>query len=216
VERDELQKAEAMALPLPSAIPAGELTIPYSKLREAAANPQAARVLLAAMEKAYGLNKCELALIRDAVEYELDYFRLGNDSQAAKPPDEPMLKHYAQMLSQSLTSSFSRDGKEVFAVTVYTGDSPMLAAGVLLKPSKAGSVEVRSASDELILRLDKMDRLLLEKHDCGLYVRRDAYLYHDHCVYIAKRNQRRLWSRSAALRDADTIYADIMNEWGNG
>lgn len=214
VERDELETWEAMALPLPSAVSTGEETVPYSKLRKAAANPQAARSLLAAMEKAYGLNKCEIALIRDAVEYELDYFRQGNDSAAAKSATEPMLKQYAQMLSESLTSSFSRDGKEALAVTVYTGDSPMLAAGVLLKPSKAGRIEVRSASDELISRLDKMDKLLLEKHDCGLYVRRDVYLYHDHCVYIAKRNQRRLWTQSAALRDADTVYADIMNEWG--
>ena len=215
VERDELEKVEAMSLPLPSAVSAGQLTIPHSKLQQAASNPQAARALIKAMEKAYDLDKCEQLLVEDAIAYELDYFRSGSKSKAAKPVTEPMFIQYAEMLSRSLTSSFNHDdGIAKFPVTVYTGDCPMLAVAVRLKPSKGEDVEVRRASDELREVLSKMDDVLLEKHDSGLYVQRDVHIYHDHCVYIAKRNQRRLWSRSAALRDADQVYANVMNAWG--
>jgi hypothetical protein len=214
VERDELQKAEAMSLPLPPAVFKGDLTVPYSKLNEAAKNPQAARALLRAMAKAYGLDKCELALVEDAVEYELDYFRLGSDSEAAKPATEPILRLYADMLSQCLSTSFGHNDGRAFPVTVYTGDSPMQAIAIELKPSKGAGVEVRIGSDKLFEILNNIDKVLLEKHDSGLYVRRDVHIYQDQHVYIAKRNQRRLWSRSAALRDADDVYADVMSTWG--
>lgn len=188
--------------------------MPYAKLQQAATSPQAASALLKAMEQAYDLDECESVLIKDAVEYELDYFRLGSNSEAAKPATEAMLTQYAETLSRSLTSSFSRDDDRAFPVTIYAGECPMLAVTVQLKPSTDRTIKVKAASDELLSVLCKMDIALLEKQNSGLYVRRDAHVYQGRYVHIAKRNQRRLWSRSAALRDADDVYADIMNSWG--
>lgn len=216
VERDKLEKAEVMALPLPAAVSSGQLTITHRKLQQAAKDPQVALTLLKKMEKAYRLDKCEELLIQDAIEYELDYFRKGSSSDAVKPATKVMLRKYAQVLSKSLSSSFSHvDSIAAFPVIVYLGDCPMLAVAVQLKSSQGEGIEVRDASDELQSVLNNMDKVLLEKHDSGLYVRRDVRVYHENHVFIAKRNQRRLWSQSAALRDADAIYADIMNAWGS-
>jgi hypothetical protein len=219
IERDELEKWEVMALPLPAKVSEGELAVPYSRLQRAATNDQAASVLLKEMEAAYGLDECELSLVKDAVTYELDYFRLGENSEAAKPATEMMLKQYAKTLSQCLSASFGREAADrAFPVIVYMdpeGQCPMLAVDVPLNSSRGGGIEVRHASDELSDVLQRMDDVLLEKRESGLYLRRDVHSFHDDGVYLAKRNQRRLWSQSAALRDADEIYADVMSAWGN-
>ena len=213
VERDELAKIEVMSMPLPFAMSEGELAVPYAKLHQAVGNPQSAHALLKLMENSYGLDECEQLLIEDAITYELDFFRLRDNSEAVKPATKGELNQYGKMLSRSLTSSFGTNGDEKYPVTVYTGDCPMLAAVVHLEPSKDACVEVLSASNELQKVLSKMEGILQEERGSGLYVQRDVHIYLDHCIYIAKRNQRRLWSRSAALRDADDVYAEVMNAW---
>lgn len=44
-------------------------------------------------------------------------------------------------------------------------------------------------------------------------VKRNLWRYNKDSVFIIKPNQARYWSRSAALLDADKIYADIMIAW---
>ena len=91
----------------------------------------------------------------------------------------------------------------------------MIVVSVTLKASQNDSIEMQNSSTELINLLEELDSVLLEKHRSGLYIRRDVHIYQGKKVFIAKRNQSRLWTRAAALRDADEIYAEIMNSWGN-
>ena len=85
IERDALQKWEAMSFPLPDAITQGKLEVQYSKLKEASESDTKAKTLLKMLHQAYELDECESVLIRDALEYELDYFRRGSKSNSVKP-----------------------------------------------------------------------------------------------------------------------------------
>ena len=91
----------------------------------------------------------------------------------------------------------------------------MIAVSVSLEPSENTRITIRNASNELTAVLKTMDGVLLEQQSSSLYIQRNVHIYRGKQIYIAKRNQRRLWTRSAALRDADEIYAEVIRTWGD-
>lgn len=109
---------------------------------------------------------------------------------------------YAETLSRTLTSSFSRDEDRAFPVTIYTGDCPMLAVAIQLEPSTGRTTDVKAASGELLSVLSKMDIALLEKHDSGLYYR-EQYLLN---IVRQPRNGHLPGERSVAQYQVDAAY----------
>jgi len=215
VERDELDKGEMMKFPLPSRLQDGSLHIPFSQLRAATNDRAARKKLVRSVSDAYALSATDRALISDAVEYTLDYFRLGAKSNAAKPAAAKMLRKYGALFCRILRASFGESKSCHLPATFYVGDSPMIVLKVSLSPVNGQQrVEIRQAGDQLSDALRTMDGVLMEKHSAGVYVRRDVHVYIDNEVYIAKRSQLRLWTQSAAMREADEIYAEIMRAWG--
>ena len=215
VERDELGKGEIMRFPIPKALYEGALPVPYRDLKAATRDTHARDGLIQSIARAYGLDNTEQVLVSDAVTYTLDYFRLRNASDSLRPTDTGMLRRYARTLCRSLKRSFGGETKAGFPATLYTGDMPMIVLAVGLGATTGThKVEVRRASGELSDALNRMDRLLLEKGDSGVFVRRDVHVYDNDRLYLAKRNQPRLWTESSAVRDADEIYAEVMMTWG--
>ncbi|MBM4028553.1 MAG: hypothetical protein FJ280_24630, partial [Planctomycetes bacterium] len=219
VERDELDKGEIMRFALPSSLREGSLEISLDQLKEATRDKQARTRLIQLMSKAYELSAADQVVINDAVTYTLDYFRLGANSQAAKPADCRILRKYGLVFSRILQGSFGQDRECDLPMCFYVGHGPLVALQVSLsQDSVHRGVEFCQTDEELSRVLASMDRALLEERSTGVYVRRDVHVYcnGDDKVLITKRNQRRLWTQSAAMRDADEVYADIMRAWGEG
>ena len=215
VERDELTKEEVMAFPVPNGLRDGALGVPCSQLQAASRSSKARAGLVGAIAEAYGLSRAERMLIRDAVTYTLDYFRRGAMSNAAKPVNAKILRAYAQTLCRSLQTSFGHDGSGSLPAKLYVGDGPMVVLEVMLLPAEGSpGPEIHRAANEMTEALKTVDKLLLEKRSCGVFMRRDVHVYETDRVYVVKRNQRRLWTMSVAMREADEIYAEIMSAWG--
>jgi hypothetical protein len=217
VERDELAEDEVLQFPLPQSVAAGKLEVSYSELQQAAKSASGKQAVIARLRNAYELTSNDDTLINDAITYTLDYFRRGKDSDACKEADDRLLGKFARTLCTCVNRSFNRSPETGYSAVLYVGDSPMCVAKLSLRASNAtGQPEVRRASGELSGLLAKLDKLLMERESSGVYVRRDVRVYDGpRTIYIAKRNQRRLWCESAALREADEIYAEVMRSWGN-
>ena len=217
VERDELTKEEVMQLPVPITPHNETIGVPFSQLMDAARSEQAGKRLIEWVSRAYDLSAAAETLIDDALTYTLEYFRLGAKSDAAKPPDRSILRKYGLMFSRVLQNSFGQDKGFGFHPCFYVGDSPLV---VLEASLRQGDVQrepqFHESDDELLRALKSMDTVLLEQQSTGVYVRRDVHVYCNDKVLIAKRKQKRLWTQSAAMRDADEVYADIMRAWGGG
>jgi len=215
VERDELAKQEVMQLPLPRGLQGENLSIPFAQLKAATEDQNARAKLIRLISNAYDLSVADRMLIRDALTYTLDYFRLGANSEAASPATTKMLRKYGVLFCRVLRESLGEDKEYDFPARFYVGDSPMVVFEVSLLPEKGQQhMDVRQADDQLSDALRTMDSVLQEEHSAGVYVRRDVHIYIDNKVYVAKRNQQRLWTQSAAMREADEIYAEIMKAWG--
>lgn len=213
IERDEVQKADIMSLPVPLKISEGKMLITYDELRELAKNENFAKILEDKVTAMYGLTHNELALIYDTIEYTLDYFLRKEQSVAVKRPTEDMLQAYGDLFCEVLNESFEQSRKK-FTVNILTGDMPMIVAHATLNNTMRKSVvSIDFAPNRLIKQINYLDQVLYDKNSSSVYMRRNMRIYDGNDIYLVKRNQNRFWTKSAAFRDADETYADIMKSW---
>ena len=62
-------------------------------------------------------------------------------------------------------------------------------------------------------KLKVLDAMLISEESGCVAVKRNVRIYQKNKIYVIKPNQSRYWSYSAACKDADEIYADIMAAW---
>jgi hypothetical protein len=211
VERDELQKEEIMNIPMPKNLL--DQTIDYEFLKNLSKNPEANEIINELVANWFDIDETEMILINDTIDYTLDYFRRKNRSIAINPVDETTLENYIDIFCNVLNNSFSSQ-KKVFVGTVFQGEAPLqVVSARLVDKSKVAMVETHVQEHRLKDVLNNLDKILIEERSPSIYIRRNLRRYSDHKISIIKPNQRRYWTKSAALRDADETYADIMSLW---
>ena len=213
VERDAFEKEEIMNLPMPKNLSYQNIT--YEFLKDLSINPEANEIINELVANWFDIDETEMMLINDTIEFTLDYFRKKDKSIAVEPVTEMILGDYIDIFCNVLNNSFSSQ-KKVFVGTVFTGESPLqVISARLVDESEGAVIKTRGQEHKLKDILDKLDEILIEERSPSIYIRRNLRRYSGHTISIIKPNQRRYWTKSAALRDADETYADIMLLWGD-
>jgi hypothetical protein len=132
----------------------------------------------------YGLRKRDLEVISDTLRFSLPYS--SNRKAAQAPPDAKMIGDFCKMLSTDLSSLSRQFNKEVAArIEEVRSASPW----GLIRVSATGAADVQSEADwPEILRI--------ADHNAATEV-----LYPDpsrNCLWLARLNQSRYWTRSQA------------------
>ena len=208
VERDELEAGEILSTPVPT--PTEEI------LQHAVSIYDQAEVNETAIEdfvsNIYHIKDYERLLINDAIMYLYDSFHLKSDSRAFQKPTKENLNIYAATISDILSRSLYLSQR--IRCVVYCGVAPLAIARVYFKESILEECEDNNDDESLIDdRLQRLDNLLVEQRSQSVFVKRNVRIYQKDEVYVIKPNQSKYWSYSAACRDADEIYADIMRAW---
>lgn len=212
VERDELETDEFMSLPIPYEIYEGEFKITYNELTEITKCLEKNIDYSNRIIKLYNLTSDEMILVDDALKFSLDLFYHKENSVAIELLTKEVLMQYGQSLCKVMNESFGRKGG--FSATMLSGDMPMIIAHITLNKNRTKSmVTINDVPNKLVEVIEYLDKVMLEEKSKGIYVRRSMKYYVGTDIYIVKRNQRRFWTQSAAFRDADEVYADIMNSW---
>ena len=213
VERDEFTKEEFMNLPLPPNIL--DLNgIDVDCLKRLSENPNSDIIINDLIKQLYKLDESEIMQINDTIKYTLDYFWNKNDSIAVKPVDESTLREYIDTYCGVLNDSFSSLYK-VFVGTIYDGEGPLrvISTKLVEKPKKMDVPYILNGELESVL--NRLDEQLIEEMSPSIYIRRNLRRYSGDMTFIVKPNQMRYWTQSAALRDADETYRDIMSSKGD-
>ena len=111
---------------------------------------------------------------------------------------------------KTLHDSFDKS----FRAIIFQGlDAPLSIVG--FEPmakinSETPDIVYESSQKEFDNLLSKIDKLLTEQRSPGIFVQRNMRCYIGNIIYVIKPDQRRYWTRSSALRDADEVYAEIM------
>ena len=164
----------------------------------------------------YDLTPAERQLVRDTVEYTIDFFywsqkaqRRPGTARSVQPPDATMLKGYADTFVDTVTSLMRYQGQTLDAC-VYYNDVPLSVAAFEIvtatRPRETRTIESASELQKVLVRLD---RQLLEERAPGVYMRRHVRIYDGARLYLVRPSERRFWTRSQAYVDAD----DIIVEW---
>jgi hypothetical protein len=182
----------------------------------------------------YELNKVHRALIGDFLEVTLQDFKGNRPTPGVKSVWESStlasaLDAYSNWLLRVLRSGFGSN-KRVCA-TIFRPPNPITSTfcmvGVHLDWARPEQIRYENVTDGNLL--GALERCARDNHCENPSMQTDAIYYHrvsriyqtlrvkagrKHLsvptVFLVKPNQLRYWTRSAALRDADNVVADIM------
>jgi hypothetical protein len=74
---------------------------------------------------------------------------------------------------------------------------------------KPGFIEKVSSQLEISNLLKEIDNYTYEKFSQSVYFRKVVKYYNDDTIFLIKPNEKRFWSRSMAMNDADDIIIDV-------
>jgi hypothetical protein len=180
----------------------------------------------------FRLKPAEWALIEDLFDFTLPDFKgdvrsPGRLPTLRKKPDsktstEPDLEKYVKQFIRVLKAGFG-DEKSVCATIFQEPSSERLPVRLLaihLHWPGRNLVEIEPIESGVLLqRLTKLYADCMRAPDgSGFYFERSARIYAPHpiakgkvpTVFLIKPDQRRQWTRSMAMRDADEVAAEIM------
>ena len=190
------------------------------------------------VRETFQLEETEWSLVEDLCEYTLPDYRGDASSpgyqptsrhlNSAKSNAKPGMAEYCRFFIDVLRAGFG-DDKGVCATVYHEGDNKNLAVRlVAIHLDWPGQELVRHqslSSDELCEQFKSLAETLrtTSLNGDGQYLGRTARVYtfikdgsrRIPTVFLVKPDQRRYWTRSTALHDADAVAADIMT-WRAG
>jgi len=159
----------------------------------------------------FGLNKQEIALIKDTCEI-LDKSDTPGSLDGAKsiptlqPVDADGLEPYAGMLTATLNGWTSGS----LRVSASGGVDSKIGLGLvrLDQTKSARRFRTRAVSGELVAALNRLEEASTEQSGTLAYLRR-PWVFDQTRIYILKPAFKGKWTRTAALNDAAEIYVHI-------
>jgi hypothetical protein len=222
IEREHVQLAESLALPaIPFTLSEESIKNIVNKIDEIISlkknNPVLAKDT-SHIEKeideiiydALGLSQKERYLIEDTLSYSLGLFQEGEKSEAYHRPTTDELENYAKILCEDINDLLQRSETTVYA-TIFESEhySPLNMVAIRFTTrTKPHALEKNSSREEITKRLKEINNYVYEKFSESVYFRKIVKYYNDDTVFIIKPNEKRFWSRSMAMSDADDIIIE--------
>ena len=157
------------------------------------------------------LSESERFLIDDLLQYSLDFFQEGEKSKACDVVQTGDLQVYARTFCEAV-NSILQFGELRASATVRRGDAPLRLVSIRFSRVKDEKmVNISYSTNGLKEALASLDRQNLQEYSESIYVRRNVKLYDRDTLHIIKPDEKRFWTRSMALRDADETLAEGLN-----
>jgi len=164
----------------------------------------------------YDLSEQERILVEDTIRYTIDLYRKRNQRgakpEALRPNEIPHLTDYSSRFCRQINGILAYGGLKLTATVFDVGkNSPLCIAGFAQRSGDDRHPEVivenLNGAEGFLQRISENLRSQVADN---LFVRRDLRIYDGDHFYIIKPNQRRFWSESAALNDADVVVQEHM------
>ncbi|HMH10178.1 MAG TPA: N-6 DNA methylase [Candidatus Nitrosopolaris rasttigaisensis] len=166
----------------------------------------------------YELTETERQQVRDLLEYEVKFFHWSTQKSprlkidALKPLDAErriIVEYAGTFIDTAKTLLQNRD--QTLNATAYQDGTPLNVVEFRLTSLKeVQPVQVKRQSKDVEETLQRLDRLLLEQSTSTLYARRHVRIFDGPSLYMIRPNERRFWTHSQALEDADTFIAELL------
>jgi hypothetical protein len=204
VERDKVELSDHLSLPIPFQAD-DEVAHSLAEMTEAWAAKDLPEGWLEALDgqvyAAYGISDREQNLIRTLLDTAVEHFHTGVRSTAFAEPTVEEVEAYARVFSQRLSEAL---GGMVVSHIAKVDDSPYAAVVVGVGVNDVSAIApIAMNVGGVLAAIDSV----LEQYERGhTFFRRNVRAVDGRLLYIAKPMERRNWTFSAALRDADEAF----------
>jgi len=161
------------------------------------------------IRKYYGIDDYESMVIDDTVKMIIDSSTPNGQAESIRTL-EPVLEEHCLCFTDTLCemlSQFTEHKKTNFAGRVFRGH-PYSAVRINIAKRKTETT-VSKAPKQLAKVLGRMEKLLERQNEHFMFCR-NMKVFDGDVLYILKPAQRRFWTRTAALNDADEIAAAVI------
>lgn len=206
VERDALEAGDIRTIPIPE--PSENVLKRVVEVFEHVKSSGDESAIDDFVFEVYRLKEHETHLVSDALEYIYNYFDRKSKATAFKKPSKEVYQKYYSTLMDVLNNSLG----QMFApaASFYVGESPLSVLVLSIGTHTDNILHFFDNNEDTEQRLSQLDSLLTEDI-YNIYIRRNVRVYSKDAIYIVKPKQQKYWNYSAACRDADELFADIMN-----
>ncbi|MFA5619093.1 MAG: N-6 DNA methylase [Weeksellaceae bacterium] len=157
-----------------------------------------------------GLNVNDINLLSDSINYNIDLFHKQEKSIALYPVLQNQPTEYAEIITSELNDFL--DGQDLFVnATVYNINrfTPLMMIKISFAKKQKNVVTSKEFVDD---ELKMIDQHLWEEKSNSIYFRKKLNYKTSDDIYIIRPNQRRFWSKSMAVEDAQELILEILNE----
>jgi len=168
------------------------------------------------ISESFNISINEQIFIEDTINYSLDLFLKGSKSVALKPIDTntPETLSYAKKLCEELNETLvDSDLKLVAKVYKSSNYTPLTLVifQFISKDETTLDVELLESDIEFNNKLSWLNKFTLDKYSKSIYVQKQITHYDDNQIFMIKPNQKRFWTLSQAIEDAQNITFEIMS-----
>lgn len=210
VERDEIEMGDFMSMPIstPNEAELAEACRLYDRI--CGAPEKYFSEIDDFVYSQYALVPYEINLVEDAIDYVFDLFDSKKKSKALTAPPDIIFHNYSEVIHTVLKNTLDRSAE--ITCHIHKGNAPLIVARISFGANNSFDTitDHNVQTDDL---LKKLDDLLIDERSESVYVKRNVRIYNKDEVFIIKPNQQKYWTYSAACRDADEIFADVMRAW---
>lgn len=156
------------------------------------------------------LSEREETVIKDFIDFSFELFDGKEKSAALHPVSALPVDLYSTVLSKEINDFFY--GQELFAnVTTYqtSNFSPLMLIKLTFDSIQKPVVRSKEFLDQ---ELKTLDQYLWEKKATNIYFRKKLNYKTGNDIFIIRPNQRRYWSQTMAVEDAQELILEILNE----
>ena len=161
--------------------------------------------------EALNLSANEQILIEDLIHLTLDGFQHKKESIAFRPTHAAEMQVYGALLSKNINNFLKFGGSLTSWVSIFPVP-PSIPLNIIAlrfnKAQEAGFV-AETAKANVAAIMQEIAEFTYQKYAESIYYRKFVKYYSGDTIYLIKPNEKRFWSRSAALNDADEMIAEM-------
>lgn len=164
---------------------------------------------LPVLDESFNLSFTEKNIINDVLEYTQYFIRRPETAEALTPLKDinKEIGFYGQEFSNTINELYA-DGGNSFKLTDIIQFEKENLLGALFSYDEKENVHLKITSEKEVTQIDGLINFDINE---SLTATRIIQYYAPNKVLFVKPNQKRYWLASIAYRDADSVFADILN-----
>lgn len=161
------------------------------------------------LDSTFVLTSAERNIINDVLEYTQYFIRRPETAEALTPLKDinEEIGFYGQEFSNTINELYA-DGGNSFKLTDIIQFEKENLLGALFSYDEKENVDFKITSEKEVTQIDGLINFDINE---SLTATRIIQYYAANKVLFVKPNQKRYWLASIAYRDADSVFADILN-----